>query len=95
MKEVATDAIKATFIKINPNRREFVFEVLFYYLIIQIFGLDFMIDENFKTWLIEINTNPDITTTSPVCSRIIPPMVENALRIGLDPIFQAPASWPP
>ena len=46
-----------------------------------------MIDENFKVWLIEINTNPDITTSSPVCTNIIPPMVENALRIGLDPIF--------
>ena len=24
-----------------------------------------MIDELFKTWLIEVNTNPDITTSSP------------------------------
>jgi len=45
-----------------------------------VFGLDFMIDEDLKVWLIEINTNPDITTTSPTLTRIIPNMVENALR---------------
>jgi len=53
-----------------------------------------MIDEHFKTWLIEVNTNPDITTSTPVCNRIIPPMVENALRIAIDPIFPAPVVWP-
>ena len=39
-----------------------------------------MIDENFKPYLIEINTNPDITTCSQVCARVIPPMLENAFR---------------
>lgn len=58
------------------------------------YGLDFMIDENFKAWLIEVNTNPDITTNTPVCRKIIPPMIENALRIALDPIFPCPANWP-
>jgi len=31
MKDIAADAIKATFIKLNPNRREFVFEVFYYF----------------------------------------------------------------
>ena len=39
-----------------------------------------MIDENFKPLLIEINTNPDITTCTPTCLKVIPPMVDNALR---------------
>ena len=46
-----------------------------------------MIDDKFNTWLIEVNCNPDITTCTPVCARVIPPMIENALRIGLDPLF--------
>jgi len=46
-----------------------------------------MIDDDFKPFLIEINTNPDITVSSPVCRRVIPQMVENALRIGVDPLF--------
>ena len=49
MKKIATDAIKAVFNKINPNRKDFSFEI---------FGLDFLIDESFKVWLIEANTNP-------------------------------------
>lgn len=52
-----------------------------------------MIDDKFNTWLIEVNCNPDITTCTPVCARVIPPMIENALRIGLDPLFPPPLNW--
>lgn len=31
-----------------------------------------MIDENFETWLIEINTNPCLDTSSPILARLIP-----------------------
>ena len=57
------------------------------------FGLDFMIDENLKVWLIEVNTNPDSTTCTPVCHRVIPSMIENTLRIALDPLFPCPTNW--
>jgi len=85
MKAIATNCVKATYMKLDPIKREHTFEI---------FGLDFMIDENFKVWLIEVNTNPDITTHTNVCSRIIPPMIENAFRIGLDPLFPFPNNWP-
>jgi tubulin polyglutamylase TTLL1 len=49
-----------------------------YYL--KLFGLDFMIDDTFKVWLIEVNTNPCLELSCPLLSRIIPPMVENVLR---------------
>jgi tubulin polyglutamylase TTLL1/tubulin monoglycylase TTLL3/8 len=39
-----------------------------------------MIDENFKPWLIEINTNPCLEISSPVLARVIPYMVENAFK---------------
>jgi D-alanine-D-alanine ligase-like ATP-grasp enzyme len=38
----------------------------------EIFGLDFMIDENFKVWLIEINTNPCLEISSNILQKIIP-----------------------
>jgi len=41
----------------------------------EIFGLDFMIDKNFKPWLIEINTNPCLDCACPLLDRIIPYMV--------------------
>lgn len=46
-----------------------------------------MVDYNFKPWLIEINTNPCLELSCPLLERIVPHMLENALRIGLDPIF--------
>jgi len=52
-----------------------------------------MIDSNFKPWLIEINTNPCLELNCPILERIIPSMVENALRIGLDPVFPPPLTY--
>lgn len=46
----------------------------------QVFGLDYMIDDEFKTWLIEVNTNPCLELSSPLLARIIPSMIENAFR---------------
>ena len=71
MKAIATDAIRATFLKLDEDHKQSNFEV---------FGLDFMIDEQFNPLLIEVNTNPAIETTCPICLKVIPPMIENAFR---------------
>ena len=49
-----------------------------------------MIDENFKVFLIEVNTNPCLELSSPLLARMIPSMLENAIRIAVDPIFPPP-----
>lgn len=46
----------------------------------EIFGLDFMIDENFKVWLIEVNTNPCLELSSALLSKILPAMVDNCFK---------------
>jgi tubulin--tyrosine ligase len=46
-----------------------------------------MVDSAFKVWLIEVNTNPCLDTGPLHLARIIPAMIENALRITLDPLF--------
>lgn len=56
----------------------------------EIFGYDFMIDEDFKPWLIEVNTNPCLELSSPLLARLIPSMLENAIKIAVDPIFPPP-----
>lgn len=85
MKKIATDAIKATSLFLDSSKLQNNFEI---------FGLDFMIDNKFKTYLIEINTNPCLETGCPVLDRVIPSMVENAFRVGLDPIFPPPKTFP-
>ena len=39
-----------------------------------------MIDEDFKVYLIEINTNPCYEFSSTLLARIIPTMINNALK---------------
>lgn len=74
MKSIATVAVKSVFTQINQqNIKENCF-------IFEIFGLDFMIDDDMKVWLLEINTNPCLETTSPLLNKIIPNMIENALK---------------
>ena len=49
-----------------------------------------MIDEHFKVYLIEVNTNPALTICCPLISRLIPQMVHDAFSIALDPLFPPP-----
>lgn len=81
MKKLVTDTVKATYIQIDPHRRHHSFEL---------FGYDFMIDENQKVWLIEVNTNPCLELSSSYLSRLIPSLIENTVKIAIDPLFPAP-----
>ena len=81
MKKLVTDTIKATYMQIDPNKNNYTFEL---------FGYDFMIDENQKVWLIEVNTNPCLELSSSLLSRLIPALIENVVKIAIDPIFPAP-----
>ncbi|NXU81278.1 TTL10 polyglycylase, partial [Oreotrochilus melanogaster] len=42
-------------------------------------GCDFLIDENFKVWLLEMNANPALHTNCRVLKDIIPPVVYESL----------------
>jgi tubulin--tyrosine ligase len=53
-----------------------------------------MVDESFDPWLIEINTNPDLTTGCALLQRLIPELLEHSLRIAVDPIFPPPDPSP-
>ena len=67
--------------KLEPDRNNFCFEI---------FGFDFMIDEDFIVYLIEANTNPCLETNSAVLSRIIPVMLDSSFRIAVDPLLPPP-----
>ena len=54
----------------------------------QIFGYDFIIDRNFKPWILEINYNPGLQISSKVIENIVPRMVDDAFRMNIDEVFE-------
>lgn len=46
-----------------------------------------MIDEAYKLWLIEVNTNPSIEENSAVLKMLIPRMIDDMFALTLDRIF--------
>jgi len=78
MERLVTDSFRAVYKKIDPARNKNSFEI---------FGYDFMIDDQFKVYLIEANTNPNLEVCSPLLARIIPELLDNSFRLGVDPLF--------
>lgn len=52
-----------------------------------------MFDDEFKVYLIEVNTNPCLELGCPLLARLIPNMIENALRLTIDPLFPPPENF--
>ena len=50
----------------------------------QLLGYDFMIDENLKLWLIEVNANPCLEESSNLLKMLIPRMLDDAFKLTLD-----------
>ena len=83
IRRIVGETVRATYRSVDPWKRRNTFEVL---------GYDFMIDEKFKVWLIEVNTNPCLSLSSAYLAKLIPAMLDNAFRIAVDPYFPEPIS---
>ena len=66
MKDLVNISMQAVRKKLNPHERKFCFEI---------FGYDFIIDSEFKVWLIEINTNPCLEESSNILKILLPRMI--------------------
>ena len=64
--------------KINFNNRIHCFEI---------FGYDFMMDEDKNIYLIEINTNPGLEISSELIGELVPRMIDDALLLTVDDLF--------
>ena len=81
IRKLVTDTFRAAYGKIDPIKLHNSFEL---------FGYDFMLDEDFRLYLIEVNTNPCLEIGCPLLARIIPEVLDNTFRLVLDPIFPSP-----
>ena len=79
MKDIAIDCYMSARNSMNPSKRRHSFEF---------FGFDFMIDEDFRVWLIEVNTNPLLAIHNKRMSDLLPNMLADLLKINLDPVFE-------
>ena len=64
--------------KINMNNLNYCFEI---------FGYDFMMDEDKNIYLIEINTNPGLEISSDIIAELVPRMIDDALLLTVDELF--------
>ncbi|EAS03760.2 tubulin-tyrosine ligase family protein (macronuclear) [Tetrahymena thermophila SB210] len=59
----------------------------------EIFGYDFMVDQQGEVSLIEINSNPCLEESNQLLSTLIPRMLNDAFRLTIDKIFSASTSY--
>jgi len=78
MKDLIIKSMSAVRKKLDPYKRKHTFEM---------FGYDFILDEDFNVWLIEVNTNPCIKESSNLLKILIPRMIEDMMRITVDRAF--------
>jgi hypothetical protein len=79
IKDIIIDTFLSIKRKINPNQRTNVFEL---------FGFDFLLDEDFRIWLIECNYNPFLGTPCDFMRTLVPNMIDDMLKIVLDPVIK-------
>lgn len=60
MKKIAYQSLESVLENVQYRKNSF-----------EIFGFDFMIDEEFKVWLIEINSSPTMEYSTPVTTKIV------------------------
>jgi len=78
MKDLVIDCFAAGVNHFNPKNRDNVFELM---------GFDFMIDEDFRVWLIEVNTNPYFGVLNDNLPKFIDNLVDDTFRLTVDKLF--------
>ena len=63
MKDIIIDTISAIKADLNPLKRKNCFELL---------GYDFLMDEDFRLWLLEVNNNPYLGVPNDFIKDLLP-----------------------
>jgi hypothetical protein len=78
MQSLMADVLKSVVDRLNPRKLDHCFEV---------YGFDFMVDTNYRVWLIEVNTNPCLELSNSYLAQLIPKMLDEAFQLTIDRIF--------
>ena len=67
----------------NPGKRKTCFELL---------GYDFLLDEDFRVWLLEVNQNPYLGTPNSFIGKLLPKMMNDLVNLVIDPFISVPVT---
>lgn len=81
IRDLVQASLTATAARLNSKRRQSCFELL---------GYDFMVDQSFGTYLIEVNSNPCLELSSPYLAGMLPRLIEHMLQLTVDVHFPPP-----
>ena len=81
IKQQIIHSIKSTKEKLLNSSIKSSFELL---------GYDFMIDSSFKSYLIEINSNPCLEFACPMLERLISSVIEGVFQVVVDKLYPSP-----
>jgi hypothetical protein len=81
MRDIVIDSILSCKYQLNQSQRKYCFELL---------GFDFLIDEDFRTWLLEVNNNPFLGIQNPNHQILMHNMMNSLFEIVLEPLLQGP-----
>lgn len=79
MKDLMIDCFMAARSAVSPHKRRNSFELL---------GFDFLVDEDFRVWLIEVNTNPYLGIPNKFIEGLLPKMLNDLFELTLDQCFE-------
>jgi hypothetical protein len=85
IKALVNHSLVAAAKKLNPLKRTVCFEL---------WGYDFIFDEELGLWLIEVNTNPCLELSSPLLAQLIPCMLDDMLKLTVDRVFPRELTTP-
>ncbi|KAL4438623.1 hypothetical protein ABPG74_015521 [Tetrahymena malaccensis] len=70
MMNIAINSIKSCKDSIEPRRNS-----------LELYGYDFMVDENYNTWLLEINSSPSMEYSTPVTTKLVKMGLEDTAKV--------------
>ena len=50
----------------------------------EVFGYDLMLDEDLNSWLIEVNSSPDMTYSTYITEKLVKEMSEDIVKLTID-----------
>lgn len=80
------------FEKIQPKMRKIVVDVLksvedmvlYRKKSMELYGFDFMVDDNFNPWIIEINSSPAMDYSTDITEKLVKMVLEDVIKVTID-----------